>query len=143
MIQVHSSAWLHCHIALPIALTTCSHSSRFFLCVAKGKADAMIRLNSTPLQFQALAICSMIAFATMIFNDKPGDAHPLLLPLIWFSIAATLVFIIDRLIVYPYMRSTLRRSFPTIFVRLPGKRFGKLALTPKHRTTRYGVSPKS
>jgi cytochrome P450 len=45
-----------------------------------------------------------------------GEIHTLMLTCLWCFLITALGFMFDRLIIYPYYRSTIRHSFPTIFV---------------------------
>ena len=105
--------------------------------------DNMTNFKPATPYLKAVAASLMLTLAIKVLRGRPREASLLLVPLIWTCIAAVVALVIDRLVIYPYMRSTLRHSFPTIFVCRFTNELAIRVLTPTSRTTSYGVSQTS
>jgi cytochrome P450 len=64
--------------------------------------------------FFAGAALMLIAKAVVL---RLGETQTLMSTCLWCFLATALGFMFDRLIIYPYCRSAIRHSFPTVFVR--------------------------
>lgn len=87
--------------------------------------------------FIAGAILILIAESVML---RLGEIQTLISTCLWCFVATVLGFMLDRSIIYPYHRSTIRKSFPTIFVRFERhSNVSGLQLTVPYRTTSSSV----
>jgi hypothetical protein len=76
-----------------------------------------LRTEIMPYANLFFAGAALILIAKAVIPEF-GGTQTLMPTCLWCLFAAALGFILDRVIIHPYSRSTIRHSFPTIFVRL-------------------------